>query len=163
MSLRELIPWRRKETAKQSEENPFHTLQREVNQVLDRFTRGHGWDELAAGGEPGGEFLPAVDVSETDQNILVAAEIPNLEAKDLEVALNGNTLVIRGEKKAETEEKGKHFYRKESSFGSFYRAIPLPTAVVEGKIEATYNKGVLKVRLPKSPEAQRARKRIAIH
>ncbi len=164
MALRELIPWRRKElTARRGEENPFQALQREMNQVLDRFTRGYGWGELAEREEPWGGFLPAVDVSETDKEIHVTAEIPGLEAKDLDLSLSGNTLIIRGEKKAEEEEKGEHYYRKESSYGTFHRAVSLPTEVVEDQIEATYKKGVLKVRLPKSPEAQRARKRINIH
>jgi HSP20 family protein len=164
MALRELIPWRRKELAvRREEENPFQAMQREINRVFDRFFRGFGWDELAEREAPFGGFFPSIDISETDQEIRVTAEIPGLELTDFDVALSGNNLVIRGEKKAEKEEKGEQYYRKESSYGAFHRSIPLPTEVEEDKIKATYKKGVLKISLPKSPEAQKARKKITVH
>jgi HSP20 family protein len=131
MAFRELVPWRRKDlTAERGEETPFHALQREMNRILDRFTRGWswGWGELAEREEPWGGFFPSVDVSETDKEIHITAELPGLDEKDLDLSLSGNNLIIRGEKKAEKEEKG-----------------------------------VLKIRLPKSPEAQKARKKIPIH
>lgn len=163
MAFQELMPWRRKDLeARRREGNPFHALQREMNRVLDRFTRGWGWSEMAEREEPWGGFFPPVDISETDKEIHVTAELPGLDEKDLDLSLSGNNLIIRGEKKAEKEEKGEHFYRKESSYGAFHRTIPLPAEVVEDKVEASYKRGVLKVRLPKSPEAQKARKKIAI-
>lgn len=163
MALRELMPWRRKDlSARRDEENPFQALQREMNRVFDRFSRGFGRDELAEREDLWDGFFPAVDVSETDKEVHVTAEIPGLETKDLDLSLSGNNLILRGEKRAEKEDKGEHYYRKESSYGAFHRAIPLPAEVVENQIEATYKKGVLKVRLPKSPEAQRTRKRITV-
>jgi HSP20 family protein len=164
MALRELMPWRRKDLALGSEkENPFQAMQREINRVFDRFSHGFGWGDLAEREAPLGGFFPSVDVSETDKEIHVTAEIPGLEAKDLDVSLSGSNLVIRGEKKAEKEEKGEQYYHKESSYGAFHRSIPLPAEVEEDKIEATYKKGVLKISLPKSPEAQKVRKKITVH
>jgi HSP20 family protein len=164
MALRELIPWKKKELAvRRGEENPFYTLQREMNQVLDQFTHGMGLGELAEGGEWRSGYFPSVNVSETDNEIHITAELPGLDEKDLDVSMSGSNLIIRGEKKSEEEEKGEHYYRKESSFGSFHRTIPLPTNVIEDRIEATYKKGVLKISLPKSPEAQKARKKISVH
>ncbi len=163
MALRELMPWKRRELeTERKQESPFHALQREMNRMFDRFTRGWSWGEMTEEEEPWGGFYPSVDVSETEQEIHVTAELPGLDEKDLDLSLSNNQLTIRGEKKAEKEEKGKHFYRKESSYGAFHRTIPLPAEVLEDKIEATYKKGVLKVRLPKTPEAQKAQKKIPI-
>jgi HSP20 family protein len=163
MALRELIPWKRKELFAGKEANPFDSLQREMARIFDRFTHGFGGDELAKREEWWGSAFPAVDIAETDKEILVTAELPGLDEKDLDVSLRGNHLYIRGEKKAEKEEKGEHYYHKESSYGAFHRAIHLPVEVEEDKIEATYKKGVLKITLPKSAEALKTRKKISIH
>jgi HSP20 family protein len=164
MALKELIPWRKKELdVRREEENPFHALQREMNRMMDRFTRGFGWGELIEDQGRWDGFFPSVDVAETDKEIRITAELPGMDEKDLDVSLSGNNLLIRGEKKAEKEEKGEHYFHKESSYGAFHRTIPLPTEVVEDQVEATFKKGVLKIRLPKSPEAQKARKKITIH
>jgi HSP20 family protein len=153
MALREMAPWKRKKLSRSEEENPFFSLQHEMNRMLERFARSFGGGELAEREEPW-RFSPSVDVSENDREIHVSAELPGL---------SGNNLIIRGEKKVEKEEKGEQFYRKESSYGAFHRSIPLSTEVEEDKIEATYKKGVLKIVLPKSPEARKARKKISIH
>ncbi len=163
MALRELMPWKRKElSARRDEENPFQALQRELNQVFDRFSRGFDRDELAEREDLWNGFFPTVDVSETDKEVHVTAELPGLETEDLDLSLSGNNLILRGEKKAEKEDKAGHYYHKESYYGAFHRTIPLPAEVAEDQIEATYKKGVLKVRLPKSPEAQRVRKKINV-
>lgn len=163
MALREMIPWKRKELSTGKEAHPFDSLQREMARVFDRFTHGFGRDELAKREEWWGSAFPAVDIAETDKEILVTAELPGLDEKDLDVTLRGNHLHIRGEKKAEKEEKGELYYHKESSYGAFHRAIPLPAEVEEDRIEATYKKGVLKIKLPKSAEALKTRKKISIH
>lgn len=157
MAFKELIPWKRKDLSTGREEDFFDSLYREMNHVLDRFTHGFGREEGW-----GGAF-PVVNVSETENEVVVTAELPGMDEKDLDLSLRGNQLIIRGEKKEEKEEKGEHYYRKESSYGSFHRVIPLPMEVDEDKIEATYKKGVLKIRLPKSAEAQKNIKKIDIH
>lgn len=162
MALRELIPWKRKELFAGKEANPFDSLQREMTRVFDRFSHRLGQEELAKREEWWGSAFPAVDIAETDKEILVTAEIPGLDEKDLDISLRGNHLYLRGEKKAEKEEKGEYYYHKESSYGTFQRVISLPVEVDEDNIEATYKKGVLKIKLPKSAEALKAKKKILI-
>ena len=163
MPLREMAPWKRKKLSRSEEENHFSSLQQEMNRLMDRFARGAGGGGMVEREEGPWKFSPSVDVSENDKEIHVYAELPGLDEKDIDVTLSGGNLIIRGEKKSEKEEKGKHFYRKESSYGAFHRSISLPTEVEEDKVEATYKKGVLKIVLPKSTEGRKARKKISIH
>ena len=97
-----------------------------------------------------GEWMPAVDVAETDREIIVKVELPGLEVKDIDIALKGNLLTIKGERKQESEKQEESFHRKESSYGMFSRTIQLPAEVDEDKIEAVYKKGILKISLPKT-------------
>lgn len=163
MAFREMKPWRKREMGekREEEEHPVLFLQNEMSRLMDRFSRAFSGTELSEREEPW-KFVPSVDVSETDNEIHVSAELPGMEEKDIDVSLSGNHLIIRGEKKTEKEKKDKQFYRKESSYGSFRRSIPLPTEVEEDKIEATFKKGVLKIDLPKSAEARKGRKKIEI-
>ena len=165
MALRKLIPWRwgaKHVPIRRGDEHPLASLQREMNRVFEEFFRGFGssgfWEaEALAGG-----YTPLVDVTEDDSDIVVTAELPGLDEHDFEVALDHDTLTIRGEKHEEKEDRGKDFYRVERSYGSFQRVIPLPCEVEEDKAEATFRKGVLKVRLPKTAEARKAVKRIPV-
>jgi len=97
--------------------------------------------------------FPIVDISETEKELLVTAELPGMDAKDLDVFLQDKQLIIRGEKKEEQEKQGEQYYQKESSYGTFRRTILLPVAIEEDQIEASYQRGVLKIRLPKSADA----------
>ena len=106
--------------------------------------------------------MPRVDVSETNSEYEVKAELPGLEEKDINLQLANNVLNIRGEKKAEREEKDKNYYLAERSFGSFQRSIPLPTEVEEDRVQASFKSGVLTVRLPKSERAKSQAKRIEV-
>ncbi len=101
-----------------------------------------------------GIWGPAVDISETKDSLIVKAELPGMEPKDIDISLSGDTLVIKGEKKQEKEEKGENFHRVERRYGSFARTIRLPVEVDSDKIEATYKQGVLKIVLPKKEEAK---------
>jgi len=94
-------------------------------------------------------FIPTVDVSETEKDVLVKAELPGMEAKDIDVSAQGRMLSIRGERKHETEEKGENYHRVERAYGSFSRSVELPAEVDESKVEATYKRGVLELRMPK--------------
>lgn len=100
---------------------------------------------------------PAVEVTEDSDAIIVKAELPGLEKDDFEVEIEGDRLVIRGEKRAEKEEKKKGYYYTERSFGSFYRAIPLACDVDTKSISADYEKGILTVTLAKTEEAKAKR------
>jgi HSP20 family protein len=163
MDFRDLIPFGRERRSvpvrRDRGEHPMEMFQREVNQLFDDFFRtpmGFG------GGNQAFAAMPRVDVSESENEYEVTAELPGIDEKDIEVTLADNLLTIRGEKKAEREEKDKNFYLNERSFGSFRRAVPLPSDVDEDRVEANFKNGVLTVRLPKSPEAQAKTRRIEV-
>jgi HSP20 family protein len=96
------------------------------------------------------EFSPAIDISETEKEIIVKVELPGIDRKDVEVSLSGATLKISGEKKNEKEEEGEHFHRVERSFGRFAMSLPLPCSVQEKEIKAEYKDGILSVKIPKA-------------
>jgi HSP20 family protein len=127
------------------------SLREEMNDLLARFWAGTA--------EPFGlaEWSPALDVSETDDAVVVDVEIPNIDPKDLEISITGDVLTIRGEKKDETEHKGRNYHRVERRYGTFTRTLTLPAAVDADKVEARAKLGVLTVRLPKRPEAKARR------
>lgn len=106
--------------------------------------------------EPG-QWLPTVDMSENDRQIHIRAELPGIDPKDVDVSVSEDRLVISGEKKSEAESRGEGWTHRESRYGSFTRAIPLPEAVDPATVTARYDKGVLTVELQKSP-ASTARK-----
>jgi HSP20 family protein len=99
-------------------------------------------------------WMPAVDVFEKEDKFVVKAELPGMKEEDIDVSVVGDTLSIKGEKKTETEVKEEDYYRSERSYGSFYRSIPIPSNVDAGKIEASFEDGVLEVALPKSPKVK---------
>ncbi len=101
------------------------------------------------------EWSPAIDVSETDNEVLVKVDLPGVNPDDIEISLSENILTIKGEKKKEEEEKKENFYRMERYYGSFMRSIQLPCEIEEDKISATYKDGVLKIVLPKKPEEKK--------
>jgi HSP20 family protein len=112
------------------------------------------------------EFWPRVDVSESEKEIRVTAELPGIDQKDVEVTLSGDQLLIKGEKKSEAEEKkeekGRTFHRVERSYGSFQRSMRIPYEVDPEKVQATFKDGVLTLTLPKPPEVQQKTKKIEI-
>jgi HSP20 family protein len=106
--------------------------------------------------------VPRVDVREQDNMILVEAELPGMDQKDIDVEVTRDSVRISGERKHEEEKEEKGYYRHEIARGSFERVIDLPTEVDENKAEAEFSKGVLTIRLPKSEEAQARSKKIKI-
>ena len=99
-------------------------------------------------------LVPPLDVSETDENIIVKAEVPGIEPKDIDISISGDNLTIKGEKNAEKEEKGKNYHFVERSYGSFSRTIVLPASVKFEQVKAEYNKGILEITLPKSEKSK---------
>jgi len=99
-------------------------------------------------------FVPAVDIYEDAQKVVLKLEVPGIEQKDLDVRVENHTLTVKGERKFEAEEKEQNFHRIERRYGSFYRAFTLPSTVDTEHIGASYNAGVLKLELLKKPEAQ---------
>ena len=118
----------------------------QMDRLMGSFFRGNRLSRDA--------WTPDLDVSETDEEILVKADLPGIDEKDLSVSLSGTNLLIKGDKEEEKEEKGKQFHRIERSFGSFQRTVALPVAVDSSRIKAEYSKGVLEVHLPKKPEVK---------
>lgn len=99
-------------------------------------------------------FVPAVDIYEDKDKVVLKIEAPGIEQKDLHVTVENNTLTVKGERKLEAEEKQENFQRIERTYGSFFRSFTLPPTVDASAIEASYNAGVLKLALKKKPEAQ---------
>ena len=149
----------------------FDGLRREIDRVFDSFNLG-SWGfpfarrafdfEMPSLRSTSWDIAPAVDVAEKDEECEITAELPGLDEKNIEVKLANGTLTIKGEKKEEKEEKQKDYYLSERSYGSFIRSFQLPEGVDEGKIEASFAKGVLTMKLPKSAEAQKNEKTISI-
>lgn len=141
---------------------PFHLLQRDMNQLFEDFTRGMDMWRPRFADQFFGDFAIKVDLKDNDKEIVVTAEVPGVEQKDIEVLLNSETLTIKGEKKQEKEEKEKGYYRCERSYGSFQRMIPLPCEIEKDNVQATYANGVLKIVLAKSPEIIKGTKKVDI-
>ena len=118
---------------------------------------GEKWPEIKSA-----EFVPPVDVYEKGNNVIVETPITGIEPEKVDISFENNTLILKGksEKKSELEEK--NYYRKEIRYGSFYRAIGLPTKVISDKAEATYEDGVLKITIPKAPETKEKKVKIKI-
>jgi HSP20 family protein len=147
MRLKSLIPiGREQDKLSLREFNPFAALQGEVERLFDDFSRG-----LPAFGSKG--VLPSTDVTETDKEIQVTAELPGLEEKDVQINFADDVLTISGEKKAEKEEKDENYRVVERSYGSFSRSLQLPRGIDPDSIKASMAKGVLKVTVPKPTPA----------
>ena len=99
-------------------------------------------------------WAPAIDVLEQEDEFSVKVELPGVKEEDVNVTVAGSTLTIEGEKKAESEVKRKGYYYSETSYGSFSRSITIPSTVDASKIEANYDKGILEITLPKTPEVK---------
>lgn len=147
-------------------DSSFMELRRQMDRLFDSFTGGL---HLPAMGAPfdlpamrGGAVPVRFDVSEGDDAIEVSAELPGLDEKDVEVVLENGVLTVKGEKKAESEKKEKDYYLAERSYGAFRRSFRLPDTVDEDKINADFDKGVLKLVLPKLAAAKRKAKKIPI-
>ncbi len=164
MAVKDLIPWGRSRssvpsTIQSEEANPFLTLHREMNRlfddVFDRFDSGM---PSLLGRMPS---WPSIEVTASDKEVRIAAELPGLEEKDIDLLVDDDVLTIRGEKRAETEDKDRRF--SERYYGRFERVIPLPFEVEDDKAEASFKNGVLTITLPKSSNAQERAKRIVIN
>jgi HSP20 family protein len=128
--------------------SPFLNLHRQMDRLFDDFTSGFGrfgnWPELSST-----NLTPIMDVTETEKEYEVTAELPGMEEKDVDITLTEGVLTIRGEKKSDHEEKGKDYRMVERSYGSFARSLQLPASVDPNAIKASLDKGVLKLSIPK--------------
>jgi HSP20 family protein len=159
MAMRDLIPrWRsRAPVVSRENANPIVAFHQEMNRLFEDFW--HDFDGNGASGLRSFGF-PHVEVSESDRELRVEAELPGMDEKDVEVLLDNGVLTLRGEKRSETEDKNRRV--SERYYGRFERQVALPVEVQEDKISASFKKGVLTVTLPKSAEAADRVKKIPI-
>lgn len=139
-----------KDLIKWSQLPSISSMQEEMNRMFDRFFRGGELTEFGMAGT----WVPPIDLSETADKVTVKAEIPGMDPKEIDISIQGDTLIIKGEKKEEKEEKGKNYYRMERRYGSFSRSIDLPTSVDTNKVTAECKNGVLEITMQKKEEVK---------
>lgn len=169
MSLRDLIPWSRQENrlpistdpqrGSEYDAYPLLSLHREVNRLFDDVFRGFGGPAFGRLGHGGA--WPHVELGETDKDIRITAELPGLDEKDVDLSVEEGVLTLRGEKRAELEDKDRGY--SERSYGRFERRIGLPQGIDREKANATFRNGVLTVILPKTEAAKTNVRRIPIN
>ncbi|RME22892.1 MAG: Hsp20/alpha crystallin family protein [Deltaproteobacteria bacterium] len=146
-------------------QHPIERLRVEMNRLFDELASdpffGFG-RALDLGGFAWGEALPRVDIKDRRKELEVSVEVPGMEPDDIDVRVEDDALVIRGEKRHEQTEEGEDYYLAERQWGSFQRVIPLPVEVEADKIKAKLKKGVLTLRIPKSEQAQQKAKKITV-
>jgi HSP20 family protein len=167
MSVRDLIPWRRGNVQtptvyRDDDRNPFLALHREMNRLFDDAFRSFDarWPTFGSMFSSDRLGWPSLEVSETDKEWKVSAEMPGMDEKDIEVLIDDDVLTVRGEKRSEADDGDKQF--SERYYGRFERRVALPPDVETDRAHARFRKGVLTVTLPKSVSAKSRVKRIPI-
>ena len=136
---------------------PWGALRRDMNRLFEDF--GSRFFDVGFGD---GRFLPEADYAETDKEIVITTELPGVDAKDLEITLADNILTIRGEKKSERDDKNERYQFAERTYGAFERSISVPEGVDPSKVDAKFDKGVLKLTMPKPVQSEARRRKIEI-
>ena len=145
-----LIPWKNKQRGTcEPESSRLLTLRDEMDRLFDAFVR-EPMGSLEWPSWRGGEFAPAIDIGETETEVVVHAELPGLAPEDLDVTLAGNQLTLAGEKKEVSEQRAEGSYQTEIRFGKFRRTVQLPQEVDPEQVESAYSDGVLTLRLKKA-------------
>ncbi|HEX3317914.1 MAG TPA: Hsp20/alpha crystallin family protein [Solirubrobacteraceae bacterium] len=135
----------------------INSLQSEMNRLFNTFLDTPAGAAGAAGGNGGRRWIPAMDLVETPEHFVLRADLPGLTEGDVDIELEDNVLTVSGERKVEHESREEGYYRVERASGSFRRSLTLPEGVDAEAIEASFDKGVLEVRIPK-PEERKPRK-----
>jgi HSP20 family protein len=130
------------------------SLQGDMNRLFDRFFEGRGANGMSR------RWIPAMDLVETDDHLVLRGDLPGMTEDDVDIEIKDNVLTVSGERKAESEEKGEGYHRVERAFGTFSRSLTLPQGVDADRVDATFDKGVLEVRIPKPAEAKPTRVQI---
>lgn len=164
MTVSDMIPWGRggakAPSIREADWSPYLSLHREMNRLFDDVFRGFDARPAAFGSFSSSAGWPSVEISETDKQVRVTAEVPGMNEKDIEVLLEDGVLTLRGEKRSEIEDKERHF--SERFYGHFERRVPVGHEVQDDKVDASFKDGILTVTLPKSAQAQSKVKRIAV-
>jgi HSP20 family protein len=153
MKTKDLLPAAGRKSHSEDDQ-PFYSLQREMNSLFDDFFRGFELTPRGFYNTGFGSFTPSVDVTEAEKEFVIKAELPGVDEQDIEVTVTDDAVTIKGEKKEEKEEKGKNYYCMERSYGSFNRTIPLAAETDSGKAKAAFKNGVLNITIPKSETAK---------
>ena len=162
MELNSLMPWNRKaELPRGTDSHPVASFQREMDRLFDEFWRR--W-ELGFADDERLPWVPQADVFEDDKTIEIALELPGLDDKDIEVKVEGDRLIVEGEKRQthrqEHDERG--WLVSERRWGKFQRVMPLPPHIDRDKIAASFDNGVLTLSLPKTEEGRREARHIEV-
>lgn len=142
--------------------SPLGRLHREMDRLFDQFGDTQPWFRRMWEPRLWDYETPAMDVAEKPDGYEITAELPGVEAKDIEVTAEDGILTVRAERAEEKEEKDKRYYLSERHYGSFERSLSLPAGIDVKKIEADYKAGVLRIHLPKTPEAKGKQRKIAV-
>jgi HSP20 family protein len=169
MAFRDLIPWSRQdnrlpvpvsaESGPEAQSHPLLSLHHEVDRLFDDVFRGFGVPGYGAAGR--GFSWPHVELAETDKDLRITAELPGLDEKNVEIGIEEGALTLRGEKRAEVEDKDRGY--SERSYGRFERRIGLPKGIDRDKASATFHNGVLTITLPRTEATSEQVRRIPIH
>lgn len=135
------------------------TLQSDMNRIFDGFFGRRDGNRGLNGGTQ--RWIPAMDLVETDEDLVLRADLPGLDRDDVDIEVKDNVLTVSGERRAEHEEQGEGFHRVERSFGRFTRSLGLPQGVSPENVRASFDRGVLEVRVPKPEERKPTRIEIA--
>ena len=140
--------------------DPFMSLHRQMNRLFDDvFREGTGQMPSSQGqGGEGGMLTPHMDVSESDRELKICAELPGVSEKDIDVRLEDDVLVVRAEKKFERKDEKENYHFMERSYGTFQRAVRLPGPVDPDQVQASFENGVLTVSVPKAEQQERSRR-----
>ncbi|MCQ4322230.1 Hsp20/alpha crystallin family protein [Stutzerimonas stutzeri] len=150
---------------------PFEKLRHQIDHLFEDFRYGSDMSPFGRRlfeveplwrREFAGQTLPAVDIIEKEKSYEIAAELPGMDEKNIEIKLSNGSLIIKGEKSEDREEKKKGYHLSERHYGSFERVFGLPKGIDTDKIEANFSKGVLNISLPKKPDAMKADKIVPI-
>ncbi len=162
MSIRDLIPVKNKPVrlGRRSDEQALDSVHREIDRMFSSVFEDFGLPSLWRTGENAwGSMWPAVNIADSEKEVVVTAELPGIDEKDVTLELSDDLLTIRGETQTEHEEKGRRWTRIERTSGSFHRVVELPASVREEGSKATFKRGVLTITLPKT-EPQNSKRRI---
>ncbi|ABK18537.1 Hsp20/alpha crystallin family protein [Syntrophobacter fumaroxidans] len=182
MDFKKLAPWNwfKKEEEQQSanlpvqrydqprHDNPVARFHQEIDRMFDHFFRGFGFPSMGVGREiapmSGTEWLkPMLDIAAGDKEYTITVELPGVDEKDVQLELQEDTLIIKGEKRQEKEEKDKNYYRMERSYGSFQRVLSLPEDAEQEGINAAYKHGILTITIPRKARAVAKPKQVVIN
>jgi HSP20 family protein len=167
-SLKSMLPFsgnrNRAVSSRPTDADPFQQFRQDINRMFDTFVQGFGMPGFAMtpGRTAATMITPRIDVSETDDEVKLAAELPGLDESDVEIMLDDAILTIRGTKEVERDEDERDFHIVERSAGVFYRSVVLPFAADPDQVDAMFKDGVLTITIPKPKEAREKSRRIEV-